>query len=399
LALRLPDLPPGLDEAAGQAAVEGVLLARYRYDKLRTKPTGQPVRELTIVAAPDRIEATDRGARRGLTYAAATELVRDLANAPHSHLTASHLAEIARQLGRERGFGVEVFEEDAIRQMRLGGLLTINAGSAEPPRMIKLTYRPAGAATGRLALVGKGIMFDSGGMSLKPSDDVHARMKNDMTGAAVVLSTVAALGALGCTTAVTGYLMCTDNMPSATATVLGDVYTARNGTTVEVVNTDAEGRVVMADALVLAAEDDANDAVVDIATLTGSVMRALGDEVAGVLGNNQALIDQVKTAAAATDEPVWQLPLHRPYRRHLKSTTADMTNVAPPGIPDGIIAALFLAEFVGGLPWAHVDIAGVSYNTADRTWHPAGCSGFGTRLLIELVTRFDPDKVSAKGNG
>jgi leucyl aminopeptidase len=277
--------------------------------------------------------------------------------------------------------------------MRLGGLLAVNAGSAEPPRMIKVTYRPPGEPTGRVAMVGKGIMFDSGGLSLEPSDATHAQMKNDMTGAAAVLSTVATLGELGCTTAVTGYLMCTDNMPSATATVLGDVYTARNGTTVEVIDTDAEGRLVMADALILAAEDGAYDAVVDIATLTGSVSRALGNEVAGVFGNDDALLDQVRSAAAATDEPVWQLPLRRSYRRHPRSTVADIANVAPLGSPDGIMAALFLAEFVGNLPSAHIDIAGVAMNTTSQTWHPEGCSGFGTRLLIDLVTHFDPSRL------
>jgi leucyl aminopeptidase len=401
LALRLPDLPdPSAerDEAAAQAAVEGVLLARYRYDRLRAEPTDEPVRELTLLTGADRVAASERGARRGRSYAAATMRVRDLANTPHSHLTAAQLAEIATRLGQESGFEVEVYDEDAIREMRLGGLLAVNAGSAEPPRMIKLTYRPVGEPTARLALVGKGIMFDSGGLSLKPSDASHAQMKNDMTGAAAVLSTVATLGELDCTTAVTGYLMCTDNMPSATATVLGDVYTARNGTTVEVIDTDAEGRLVMAEALTLAAEDDANDAVVDIATLTGSVGRALGNEVAGVFGNNQSLVDQVRAAAAATDEPVWQLPLRRSYREHLKSTVADIANVGPLGSPDGILAALFLADFVGNLPWAHIDIAGVATNSTSRTWHPEGCSGFGTRLLIDLVTHFDAKRLHTDHN-
>jgi leucyl aminopeptidase len=398
LALWLPDLPDGRVEAAAQAAVEGVLLARYRYDQLRSESRGEPIRELTVVTREDRIAAVERGARRGRSYASATKRVRDLANTPHSHLTASQFAEFATQLGKDHGFEVVVYDEDAIRAMRLGGLLAVNAGSAEPPRMIKLSYRPDGEPTGRVALVGKGIMFDSGGLSLKPSDATHAQMKNDMTGAAAVLSTVATLGELGCTTAVTGYLMCTDNMPSATATVLGDVYTARNGTTVEVIDTDAEGRLVMSDALTLAAEDDANDAVIDIATLTGSVGRALGNEVAGVFGNNQALVDQVRAAATATDEPVWQLPLRRTYRQHLKSTVADIANVGPLGSPDGILAALFLAEFVGNLPWAHIDIAGVATNANSRTWHPEGCSGFGTRLLIDLVTHFDPGRLHADQN-
>ncbi len=182
-----------------------------------------------------------------------------------------------------------MFDKDALVEMGCGGLLGVNRGSAEPPRMVKLTYRPpTGEPTGRLALVGKGIMYDSGGIALKPGDEVHAQMKNDMSGAAAILAAMAELGDLGCTTQVTGFLMCTDNMPSGTALALGDVITMRGGTTVEVINTDAEGRLVMADALVLATEE-ANDAIVDIATLTGACMRALGTQVAGVMGNNQAL--------------------------------------------------------------------------------------------------------------
>src|SRR5262245_25803457 len=218
-------------------------------------------------------------------------------------------------------------------------------------------------------------------------------MKNDMSGAAAVLAAVWALGQLGCTTAVTDYLMCTDNMPSVSATALGDVITMRGGTTVEVIDTDAEGRLVMADALVLATEE-ANDAIVDIATLTGACMDALGTDMAGVLGNNQPLIEQVKTAAEATGEPVWQLPLHRPYLRKINSGIADLQNYAPDQ-PDAIIASLFLAHFVGNVPWAHLDICGTAQNDYDRTWHPEGCTGFGARLLIELAMGFKPPAARA----
>jgi leucyl aminopeptidase len=252
--------------------------------------------------------------------------------------------------------------------------------------MIKLTYRPAGEPTGRLALVGKGIMYDSGGIALKPGDEVHAQMKNDMSGAAAVLASMAALGALGGTAQVTGYLMCTDNMPSGTAMALGDVITMRGGTTVEVINTDAEGRLVMADALVLATEEGA-DAIVDIATLTGACMRALGTQVAGVFGSDQGLVDQVRAAAEIVDEQVWQLPLERRYRKELDSTVADLKNIG--GANAGAItAALFLAEFVGDVPWAHLDIAGTAQSGGDAGWQTAGCTGFGARLLAELAAGF-----------
>jgi leucyl aminopeptidase len=252
--------------------------------------------------------------------------------------------------------------------------------------MIKLTYRPPGEPSGRLTFVGKGIMYDSGGLAIKPGDEVHAQMKNDMSGAAAVIGAMAQLAAVGCRAHVTGYLMCTDNMPSGTAMALGDVITIRGGTTVEVVNTDAEGRLVMADALVLATEEPV-DAIVDIATLTGACMRALGTQVAGVIGNDQGLVDQVRAAAEATDEPVWQLPLEARYRKELESPVADLKNLG--GANAGAITAgLFLAEFVGDVPWAHIDIAGTAQSTGDAGWQTAGCTGFGARLLVELAAQF-----------
>jgi leucyl aminopeptidase len=389
LALVLPAAGGAAPEVAAQAAVEGMTLARYRYHPLRSSPQGTALASITLVSEDADADAVRRGAERGRTYAAATMLARDLANSPHNHLTASNMADVAVSLGRSRGLDVEVFDEHALAELGCGGLLGVNAGSAEPARMIKLTYRPPGGGDGspRLSLVGKGIMYDSGGIALKPGDEVHSQMKNDMTGAAAVLASMSALAALDCATTVTGYLMCSDNMPSGTAMALGDVITMHGGTTVEVVNTDAEGRLVMADALVMAAEEGA-DAIVDIATLTGACMRALGTSVAGVIGNHDAVIDQVRDAAAATDEPVWQLPLERRYRKELDSTIADLKNLG--GANAGAItAALFLEEFVDGTPWAHIDIAGTAQAAADAGWQPAGCTGFGARLLLELALRFE----------
>jgi leucyl aminopeptidase len=213
-------------------------------------------------------------------------------------------------------------------------------------------------------------------------------MKNDMSGAGAILAAFTQLRALGCTTEVIGYLMCTDSMPSGTAMALGDVITIRGGTTVEVLNTDAEGRVVMADGLVLAVEDEV-DAIVDIATLTGATQRAFGRDIASVFGNHEALIGQVRAASEATDERVWPMPLHKPYRRMLKSVVADMSNMAS-GDGGAITAALFLAEFVGDVPWAHVDIAGTAQSDGESSWITAGCTGFGARLLVELSLSFTP---------
>ena len=236
-------------------------------------------------------------------------------------------------------------------------------------------------------MVGKGVMYDSGGISLKNSDAMHAVMKMDMSGAAAVLSSMSVLAALKCKTAVTGYLMCTDNMPSGSAMKLGDVLTIHGGTTVEIHNTDAEGRLVLADGLALAVEEQP-DAIVDIATLTGACMVALGAGMAGVFGTSQPFVDQVAAAATATDELVWQLPLFKEkYRKQLDSDVADLKNVGGP-YGGAINAAVFLSEFVGDVPWAHLDIAGPMKVDADESWRAKGATGFGTRLLIDLALDF-----------
>jgi len=391
LATSLADVK-GVDPAAAAAAVvEGVLLSRYRYGVLKKESPLVPVTALTLVVGGGRSPAATEGARRGEAMAHAAELARDLANTPPSHLTATRLAELAVQVGTARGLEVDVFDADALRDMGCGGLLGVNAGSAEPPRLIKLTYRPAGRPSGHLALVGKGVMYDSGGISIKPSDPMHAVMKMDMSGSAAVLAAMSALPALGGTATVTGYMVCTDNMPSGSAMKLGDVLHIRGGTTVEIHNTDAEGRLILADGLVLATEERP-DAVVDIATLTGACLVALGPAYAGVLGTSQPLIDQVGKAAAVVDEPVWQLPLETArYRKLLDSDVADVKNVGGP-YGGAITAAVFLSEFVGDTPWAHIDMAGPMKSDTDDSWKPKGATGYGARLLAELAATFRPPR-------
>jgi len=366
------------------AAVEGIVLARYEFTALRP-PVGTPLEQVTLVAAPDQQSEAAAAARRGATLARATCISRDLANCPPAHLSAERMGDVALRLGAEAGLVVETFDRDQLLELRCGGLLGINGGSHDEPRMVKLTYAPD-SPVGSMVWVGKGIMYDSGGISLKPADGTHATMKNDMAGAGSLLAAMLTLRDLGCRTSVTGYLMCTDNMPSGSALKMGDVITARNGTTVEVANTDAEGRLVMMDALVMAAEDKP-DAIIDIATLTGASMRALGTLVAGVMGNDQGVIDQVLAAARATDERAWQLPLERAYRRQLDSDVAHISNLGGPNA-GAITAALFLEEFVDGTPWAHVDIAGTALADPPGGWRPRGCTGFGARLLAELALSF-----------
>lgn len=374
-------------ETSGRLLTEGVLLARYRFDELKPSSKHVPLKELEILVTADEVDPVSAGVQTGRITTRATCLARDLANTPPGYLTATDFGNIAEKLGPDSGLTVDVFNKEQIIDERLGGLLAVNAGSVEEPRMIQLRYTPD-EASGHLALVGKGIMYDSGGISLKPSDPMHLLMKMDMAGAGAAFAAMTALKELGCTTSVTAFLMCTDNMPSGSASKLGDVFTVRNGMTVEIQNTDAEGRLVMSDALVLAAEEKP-DAIVDIATLTGAALAALGTHTAPVLGNNQDLVDQVLASSATTDESIWQLPLEKRYRKLLDSNVADISNLGGK-FAGATTAALFLNEFVNEVPWAHLDIAGTMQVDADDLWRSQGATGFGARLLIDLALNFAP---------
>ncbi|MGI9644265.1 MAG: leucyl aminopeptidase [Ilumatobacteraceae bacterium] len=387
LATNLADLDGVEARAAGRAVTEGVLLASYRYVGLKNDDSSaSKLTELTLVVGQKRAKSVDAGAAAGATIAGAASFARELANTPPTHLNAKDIAAKAVAIGPDAGLAVEVFNRSQLEAMGCGGMVGVNRGSTEPPRMVKLTYSPRNPS-GHLALVGKGVMYDSGGISLKPSNAMHAIMKMDMGGAAAVLAAMSALRALRCRTKVTAWLMCTDNMPSGSALKLGDVLTMRNGKTAEIHNTDAEGRLVLADGLSLAVEEEP-DAIVDIATLTGSALAALGKRYAALLGNDQGLIDQVRDRASDVDEPVWQMPLESKYRKMLDSVVADMRNVGGPygGV---ITAALFLAEFVGDVPWAHLDIAGPMDADSDEGIYAKGATGYGTRLLIDLACRFE----------
>lgn len=384
LALVAPRTPLS-DEDLAAALLEGAALARYSH-RIGAERADAVLSSVTLVADAERTEALTAGLKRGEVLVGATKLTRDLCGLPGGMLTATRLGQVALEVGTAAGLDVEVVDEQTLVEMGCGGLLGVNLGSVEPPVMIKLVYRPAAEPTGRLALVGKGIMYDAGGLALKPGDEVHATMKNDMTGAGAILGAMTVLGELGCTAQVTGYLMCTDNMPSGSALRLGDIIVMRDGTTVEVINTDAEGRLVMADALVLATEEPV-DAIIDIATLTGACLRTLGAEIAGILGNNTDLLDQVKASAERVDEPVWELPLAHRYRAELDSDIADLRNLGGPNA-GSITAALFLNEFVGEVPWAHIDIAGTAQAAKANKWRNQGTTGFGTRLLIDAALHF-----------
>jgi leucyl aminopeptidase len=370
---------------AAQAIAEGAALATYRYQGFKSAPEPDgPVGELTLVTGPDpRIQ---RALQRGVAIASAVAMVRDLVNEPPGSLTPSRFAAIAQRTASTRGLSARVYDLAAIQSEGLGGLGGVARGSEQEPRMVRLEYQPRARARAKVALVGKGITFDSGGLSLKTGEGMMT-MKDDMAGAAVVLGAMSLLAELRVPVHVVGFMPLTENMPGGRAIKPGDVLRARNGKTMEVLNTDAEGRLVLADGLSLAAEEKP-DAIIDLATLTGAVVTALGRKIAGLMGNDERLSQMVQSAGAVAGERYWPLPLPADYRRDIDSQVADMKNIGNAGQAGSIIAGLFLQEFVGGLPWAHLDIAGTAWGEADSAYLSRGATGFGVRTLAELLSRW-----------
>jgi leucyl aminopeptidase len=309
-------------------------------------------------------------------------LARDLVNEPPSITTARFLGEQAQRHCRGRGLSVEVWGKKKIAAMNLAGLLAVNRGSSEEPRFIKIHYRPAGKPRKKVALIGKGITFDSGGLSLKPAKSMET-MKLDMAGGAAVIGTMSRLPQLRPDVDVTGYIPATDNLPGGNAQKPGDVIRYLNGKTIEVLNTDAEGRLILADALALAAQHKP-DYMFNLATLTGACVVALGTGVAGIFSNDPTFSDKVIGCAREAGEKLWPLPLVREYREALKSGVADMKNVAGPH-GGAITAALILEEFVDDIPWAHLDIAGPAFTETDTAICAKGGTGFGVRTLLRFL--------------
>jgi leucyl aminopeptidase len=383
VATTLLEAAPGLEPAtAAQALAEGAALAAYTFT--RYKSEAKPCRISRVTATGGQAEV-QRGLDRGARVAEAVSLARDLVNEPAGAMTPRRLAEVATEMAEREGLQVSVLDEVAIAEQGLGGLLGVAAGSHEPPRLIELVYDPPDAEA-TVALVGKGITFDSGGLSIKNAEGMMT-MKTDMSGAAAVIATLSALPAVAPPVKVVGLAPCTENMPGGGATRPGDVLRIRNGKTVEVLNTDAEGRLVLADALSLAAEAEP-DAIVDLATLTGACVVALGREIAGLMGTDDDLVTQVQTAAERAGEPVWHLPLPDRYRKHLDSDAADVKNIGVQGQAGALAAGLFLREFAGGRPWVHLDIAGPARCESDEAYLTKGGTGFGVRTLLELLATF-----------
>lgn len=371
----------GDEEVAAEALTEGILLGAYRYDAFKSDPTPQVLAHVDLAAAD--VDAAQRGVASGTAVAAGVRLTRDLVNTPPQAKRPPALAD--RVVAEVEGTGITatVLDEAALAEGGYGGILGVGQGSQEPPRLVELRYEPP-TATRHVALVGKGITFDTGGISLKPSSGMET-MKMDMAGAATVAGVMTAAAALQLPVRITGLLALAENMPSGTATRVSDVLTMKDGSTVEVMNTDAEGRLVLADALRHAGELEP-DAIVDIATLTGAALIALGERIGAVIGTDDDLADALLDASAAAGEAFWRLPLAREhYAERLESDTADVKNVA--GRSAGTItAALFLSRFVDeGQAWAHLDVAGVAWSDAAYDEVTKGGTGVPVRTLLRWL--------------
>ena len=377
-----PDKDP--DNAVG-ALVEGALLAGYQFNKYRSNAKAPAeLKSLTLFRSGfKKTAAMQKSVDSAQAIMPGVFLARDLVNEPPSVATARFLGAQARTHCRGRGLTVEVWNKKKIAAMKLAGLLAVNRGSLEEPRFIRIHYQPAGKAKKKVALIGKGITFDSGGLSLKPSKSMET-MKFDMAGGAAVIAAMSCLPKLGLNVEVTGYVPTTDNLPGHDAQKPGDVIRYRNGKTIEVLNTDAEGRLILADALALAAEQKP-DYMINLATLTGACMTALGTQVAGIFSNHQPLADTLMRSSEEAGEKLWQLPLVKEYKELIKSSVADMKNIG--GAHGGAItAALILQEFVGEIPWAHLDLAGPAFAESDNALCPKGGTGFGVRTLTKFLT-------------
>ncbi|QXC61355.1 leucyl aminopeptidase [Aquihabitans sp. G128] len=367
--------------AAAGALAEGLALGSYGFADYKDPAPGTALEAVTVVGKGGKrvADAVARGAR----VAEAVGLVRDLVNTPGGDLTPTAFAEQAIEVADEAGIEIEVLDLAAITEAGLGGLLGVARGSAQEPRFVKLSYVPEGRPRGKVALVGKGVTFDSGGLSIKSAGGMEG-MKGDMAGAATVLAALSLVPTVAPKLQVTGYLPLTDNMLGPDATRVGDVLRTRNGKTVEVLNTDAEGRLILADGLALAVEDEP-DAIIDLATLTGACMVALGDRTAGVFTNSEALAERVLDAADEAGELFWPLPMPEHLRKPLDSEIADLRNIGVGGYGGASTAAIFLQEFVGDVPWAHLDIAGPADSKGAYDEVSKGGTGFGVRTLVRLL--------------
>jgi leucyl aminopeptidase len=378
----------GSDAEAAKRAVpllEGFLLAGYRFDKYKSKNEDGYAgpRALTVAGSGLDTSSALRGSiERTRTVCESVCFARDLINEMSTVKTPTYLGTVAKNLAREGGFTCEVWQGERLKREKMNGILAVSAGSDEPGAFIRMVYKPRGKVRSKVAIIGKGITFDSGGLSIKPAKSMEW-MKQDMAGAAAVLGVMRAVALLEPAVEVRGYIAAAENMTGGAAQKPGDIITYRNGTTAEVLNTDAEGRLALGDALCVASEDKP-EVMIDLATLTGACIVALGTRVAGILGNDQQLVDSLISYGREVGEALWQLPLVEDYVEDIRSATADIQNIGS-GSAGTITAALFLRSFVGEHRWAHMDIAGPAFAEKPFPYAAKGGTGFGIRTLLAYI--------------
>jgi len=369
-------------ETSAQAITEGALLGLYSFTKYK-KPEYQNVEEIMIaVTEKESVPILESAIAKGKVVAEATNLARDMVNEPANYMTPSRMAEVAEDIASKYNLECKVFDREDMEAMGMEALLGVAKGSNQPPKLITLAYKGDERSEKAMGFLGKGITFDSGGISIKPSEGMED-MKGDMAGAAAVMTAVGAIAQLKPNINVTATIPATENLPSGTALKPGDVLRAMNGKTIEVISTDAEGRLILADALSYAVKQGLSP-LIDLATLTGACRVALGLLYSGVFGNDRDLIDKVLKAGERTGEKMWQMPMAEEYKEQIKSEIADIKNTGN-RYGGAITAALFLAEFVGNTPWIHLDIAGPRLSSKDSGYLVKGATGFGVRTLIELA--------------
>lgn len=388
LRLALPEVKGGPSPADQAGALsEGLVLGAYRFDKYKKTPEPEQerggLREIVIHAGADPDLALE--IKRGQVAALAVWAARDMANEPGNHWTPGHFARAGRKLAKKHGLTCKVYDRAALKKLGMGGILAVSQGSEQPPNLLALEYRGAGAKGPILLLVGKGLTFDSGGISLKPGAGMQD-MKFDMSGGAAVLAAMQAIAELQpAGINVVALVPASENLPGPASLKPGDIISQYSGKTVEVVNTDAEGRLLLADALAFGVKKYKPTAVIDIATLTGAVIIGLGHHHSGLMSNDDALTAQLLASGERCGEPLWRLPLGREYLKQLKSEVADLRNVGNDRSAGTLTAACFLQEFVGDTPWAHLDIAGTAWDFTKKSYVPKGPSGVGVRTLLDLV--------------
>jgi leucyl aminopeptidase len=369
-------------EASTEAIAEGALLGLYSFTKYK-KPEYEDIEEMLIVVREkEKVSLLESAIGKGKTVALATNLARDMVNEPANYMTPSQMAEIAKEIASKYNLELKVFDREDMEAMGMGALLGVAKGSNQPPRLITLSYKGDKHSERTLGFLGKGITFDSGGISIKASEGME-EMKDDMAGAAAVMTAVGAIAQLKPKINVTAVIPATENLPSGTALKPGDVLKAMNGKTIEVISTDAEGRLILADALSYAVKQGLSP-LIDLATLTGACRVALGTLYSGLFGNDQDLVNKVLKATERTGERMWQMPMPEEYKEQNKSEIANVKNT---GNRHGgaITAALFLAEFVANIPWVHIDIAGTAFSAKESGYIVKGATGVGVRTLVELA--------------